>query len=59
MTIYIYFGAGPKHGMGELSLCINQQPWNFYCGMWPMGPSYIYNVAVLMLHVCNHIFGYI
>lgn len=28
---------GPKHGMGELSLCINQQPWNFYCGEPPCG----------------------
>lgn len=23
---------GPKYGMGELGLCINQQPWSFYCG---------------------------
>lgn len=23
---------GPKKGLGELSLCINQQPWNYYCG---------------------------
>lgn len=23
---------GPKYGLGELSLCINQQPWSFYCG---------------------------
>ncbi|XP_059614024.1 probable beta-hexosaminidase fdl isoform X2 [Phlebotomus argentipes] len=28
---------GPKHGMGELSLCINQQPWSFYCGEPPCG----------------------
>lgn len=28
---------GPRHGMGELSLCINQQPWNFYCGEPPCG----------------------
>lgn len=26
------FIAGPKHGLGELSLCINQQPWSYYCG---------------------------
>lgn len=23
---------GPKKGLGELSLCINQQPWHYYCG---------------------------
>lgn len=23
---------GPKFGMGELGLCINRQPWSFYCG---------------------------
>lgn len=28
---------GPKRGMGELSLCINQQPWSFYCGEPPCG----------------------
>lgn len=28
---------GPKYGLGELSLCINQQPWNFYCGEPPCG----------------------
>uniref|UniRef100_A0A182QIR3 beta-N-acetylhexosaminidase n=1 Tax=Anopheles farauti TaxID=69004 RepID=A0A182QIR3_9DIPT len=28
---------GPKHGLGELSLCINQQPWNNYCGEPPCG----------------------
>lgn len=22
---------GPKKGLGELSLCINQQPWTYYC----------------------------
>lgn len=28
---------GPKKGLGELSLCINQQPWSFYCGEPPCG----------------------
>uniref|UniRef100_A0A182PVM6 beta-N-acetylhexosaminidase n=1 Tax=Anopheles epiroticus TaxID=199890 RepID=A0A182PVM6_9DIPT len=28
---------GPKHGLGELSLCINQQPWSNYCGEPPCG----------------------
>lgn len=28
---------GPSHGLGELSLCINQQPWSFYCGEPPCG----------------------
>uniref|UniRef100_A0A1A9X4S7 beta-N-acetylhexosaminidase n=1 Tax=Glossina brevipalpis TaxID=37001 RepID=A0A1A9X4S7_9MUSC len=28
---------GPKHGLGELGLCINQQPWSFYCGEPPCG----------------------
>lgn len=28
---------GPKYNMGELSLCINQQPWNFFCGEPPCG----------------------
>ncbi|KAH8280358.1 hypothetical protein KR018_003327, partial [Drosophila ironensis] len=28
---------GPKHGLGELALCINQQPWSFYCGEPPCG----------------------
>ncbi|KAJ6636209.1 putative beta-hexosaminidase fdl [Pseudolycoriella hygida] len=28
---------GPKKGLGELSLCINQQPWNYYCGEPPCG----------------------
>lgn len=28
---------GPEKGLGDLSLCINQQPWNFYCGEPPCG----------------------
>nr|AAL28585.1 HL07462p [Drosophila melanogaster] len=28
---------GPKRGMGELAMCINQQPWSFYCGEPPCG----------------------
>ncbi|CRK96298.1 CLUMA_CG009718, isoform A [Clunio marinus] len=28
---------GPQKGLGELSLCINQQPWNAYCGEPPCG----------------------
>ncbi|XP_038115312.1 probable beta-hexosaminidase fdl isoform X3 [Culex quinquefasciatus] len=28
---------GPKHNLGELSLCINQQPWSYYCGEPPCG----------------------
>ncbi|BFG03971.1 probable beta-hexosaminidase fdl [Drosophila madeirensis] len=28
---------GPKRGMGELAVCINQQPWSFYCGEPPCG----------------------
>ncbi|ALC40696.1 fdl, partial [Drosophila busckii] len=28
---------GPKRGLGELALCINQQPWSFYCGEPPCG----------------------
>ncbi|XP_037946614.1 probable beta-hexosaminidase fdl [Teleopsis dalmanni] len=28
---------GPKRGLGDLSLCINQQPWSFYCGEPPCG----------------------
>lgn len=28
---------GPSKGMGELSLCINQQPWNAFCGEPPCG----------------------
>ncbi|XP_055315467.1 probable beta-hexosaminidase fdl isoform X1 [Sitodiplosis mosellana] len=28
---------GPKYGMGELAMCINQQPWSFYCGEPPCG----------------------
>lgn len=28
---------GPKRGLGELSLCINQQPWSMYCGEPPCG----------------------
>lgn len=28
---------GPKKGLGELSMCINQQPWSFYCGEPPCG----------------------
>lgn len=28
---------GPKKGLGDLSLCINQQPWKFYCGEPPCG----------------------
>ncbi|XP_037049918.1 probable beta-hexosaminidase fdl isoform X1 [Bradysia coprophila] len=28
---------GPKKGLGELSLCINQQPWSYYCGEPPCG----------------------
>lgn len=28
---------GPAHGMGELALCVNQQPWELYCGEPPCG----------------------
>lgn len=28
---------GPKHGLGDLSLCVNQQPWTSYCGEPPCG----------------------
>lgn len=28
---------GPSKGLGELSLCINQQPWNAFCGEPPCG----------------------
>ncbi|KAH8308772.1 hypothetical protein KR059_001492, partial [Drosophila kikkawai] len=28
---------GPKRGLGELAMCINQQPWSFYCGEPPCG----------------------
>ncbi|XP_062542125.1 probable beta-hexosaminidase fdl isoform X2 [Armigeres subalbatus] len=28
---------GPKHNLGDLSLCINQQPWSYYCGEPPCG----------------------
>ncbi|KAG5671027.1 hypothetical protein PVAND_001245 [Polypedilum vanderplanki] len=28
---------GSEKGLGELSLCINQQPWNRYCGEPPCG----------------------
>lgn len=29
---FIGWDWGPKYGMGELAMCINQQPWSFYCG---------------------------
>ncbi|KAL9915177.1 probable beta-hexosaminidase fdl [Glossina fuscipes] len=28
---------GPKKGLGDLSLCINQQPWTKFCGQPPCG----------------------
>ncbi|KAG5678977.1 hypothetical protein PVAND_008592 [Polypedilum vanderplanki] len=28
---------GPEKGLGELSLCVNQQPWSSYCGEPPCG----------------------
>uniref|UniRef100_A0A1B0FDX0 beta-N-acetylhexosaminidase n=1 Tax=Glossina morsitans morsitans TaxID=37546 RepID=A0A1B0FDX0_GLOMM len=28
---------GPKKGLGNLSLCINQQPWTKFCGQPPCG----------------------
>lgn len=28
---------GPEKGLGDLSLCINQQPWSNYCGEPPCG----------------------
>jgi beta-hexosaminidase Fdl len=28
---------GPSHGLGELALCIDQQPWQAYCGEPPCG----------------------
>ncbi|XP_054736757.1 probable beta-hexosaminidase fdl isoform X2 [Anastrepha obliqua] len=28
---------GPKRGLGDLCLCINQQPWSFFCGEPPCG----------------------
>uniref|UniRef100_A0A1A9UI75 beta-N-acetylhexosaminidase n=1 Tax=Glossina austeni TaxID=7395 RepID=A0A1A9UI75_GLOAU len=28
---------GPKKGLGDLSLCINQQPWRKFCGQPPCG----------------------
>lgn len=38
---------GPKHGLGELSLCINQQPWSFYCGEYEM--DYVVRVFCIMM----------
>lgn len=28
---------GPSHGLGDLALCIDQQPWQAYCGEPPCG----------------------
>lgn len=28
---------GPEEGLGELAVCVNQQPWNAYCGEPPCG----------------------
>lgn len=28
---------GPSHGLGELALCIDQQPWQAFCGEPPCG----------------------
>ncbi|KAJ9601528.1 hypothetical protein L9F63_000271, partial [Diploptera punctata] len=28
---------GERHGMGNLSVCVNKQPWNSYCGEPPCG----------------------
>lgn len=28
---------GPKKGLGELAVCVNQQPWSIYCGEPPCG----------------------
>lgn len=28
---------GPKNGLGELAVCVNQQPWSMYCGEPPCG----------------------
>jgi len=28
---------GVKKGLGQLSLCINQQPWSYFCGQPPCG----------------------
>lgn len=27
-----FLRTGPQYGLGELALCINQQPWSYYCG---------------------------
>lgn len=32
VCFYLGWDWGPKYNMGELGLCINQQPWSFYCG---------------------------
>lgn len=38
---------GPEKGLGELSLCINQQPWSSYCGEPPCGQCKKYFMSFL------------
>lgn len=33
---------GVEKGLGELSLCINQQPWSNFCGEPPCGMYFYY-----------------
>ncbi|XP_018321512.1 probable beta-hexosaminidase fdl isoform X2 [Agrilus planipennis] len=28
---------GPEEGLGDLAVCVNEQPWNLYCGEPPCG----------------------
>ncbi|VEN39882.1 unnamed protein product [Callosobruchus maculatus] len=37
---------GPKAGLGELAVCVNEKPWNIYCGEPPCGQLNPDNPAV-------------
>lgn len=37
---------GPKQGLGELAVCVNERPWSLYCGEPPCGQLNPYNPNV-------------
>lgn len=54
---FIAWSFGPEHKMGDLGLCINQQPWSFYCGRFPhfssTQPNQTISVKIINFYLFN------
>lgn len=51
--LFLGWDWGPKYGMGDLGLCINQQPWSFYCGKNHLQTSVNRWQCITSIVICN------